>query len=614
VIDTAVTWVRAEAALRARRFGEAIVHLRRLVQVVDRIDFEYEEWLRALAEALRATGEIRQAIACSAYLGNVEVPSRAEYEAMQAEFDSGDEARRAAAIRQARLVATYLSRAGFHDAAAEWFGLGLAPLQRAIELERAGRDAEAIAAWERLSSSERLRSRPYEQALVRVNLALCLHRLRDERARTAMIDATAAVEAVADEFETAGTRERAFDCHQLIARIGVETGVFEHVAEGYLDSIRVLRDDGLKLDALKLYETFVLLARRSRELHAAATVLREASDFCSKAGLPYAIDLRLRAGDVWMEAGSVAREAGLPVTIAENAWVTAAECFASVGAFRRVAAAYDKLAALDGIGRRRDRYLRLRHRIGTQPDAIPTHGTVPDFLRQVPEYEEVWYVDLAEWEIDGDAELVAAGVMADRRFPDYVRRHALLLVLESDRLGDGLELAERVRRLQSIRAYPVLSALERVWGSADAGVRRDVAKALGSLRFKRSFALLERALRDEAPDVRAEAAEAVSNLFFPHAFDRLRRIFELRDLPEGERVRAAAMRAIGRVNSVEALDFLCDRLRDGDPPWSDMARAAISELSSPELAPYLRQRVDFVPVQHRAVLLEVAARLAARQR
>jgi hypothetical protein len=390
--------------------------------------------------------------------------------------------------------------------------------------------------------------------------------------------------------------------------------VFEHVAEGYIDSIRVLRDDGLKLDALKLYETFVLLARRARELHAAATVLREASDFCARAGLPYAIDLRLRAGDVWMDTGADALAAGLPVSIAENAWVTAAESYASVGAFRRVAEAYDRLAALDGIGRRRDRYIRLRKRIGAQPDAIPAHAVVPDFLRQVPEYEEVWYVDLAEWEVDGDAELVAAGVMADRRFPDYVRRHALLLVLECDRLGDGIEPAERVRRLQSIRAYPVLSALERVWATADAGVRRDVAKALGSLRFKRSFALLEHALRDDAPDVRGEAAEAVSNLFFPHAFDRLRRIFELRDVPDAPHVRSAAMRAIGRVNSVEALDFLCDRLRDGEPPWADMARAAIAELSSPELAPYLRQRVDFVPIQHRAVLLEVAARLGARQR
>ena len=53
MIDTALLWVRAETAMRARRWKDAIVHLRELVTVVDRIDFEYEEWLRALAECLR---------------------------------------------------------------------------------------------------------------------------------------------------------------------------------------------------------------------------------------------------------------------------------------------------------------------------------------------------------------------------------------------------------------------------------------------------------------------------------------------------------------------------------------------------------------------------------
>ena len=63
-------------------------------------------------------------------------------------------------------------------------------------------------------------------------------------------------------------------CYQLLARIGSEAGAFENVAEGYLNSVRILRNDGLKLDALRLYEALVTLARRAGEHHAAAGILR----------------------------------------------------------------------------------------------------------------------------------------------------------------------------------------------------------------------------------------------------------------------------------------------------------------------------------------------------
>ena len=49
MMDTNVLWIRAEGALRAGRHADAQIYLRQLVQVVERIDFEYEEWLRAFA-------------------------------------------------------------------------------------------------------------------------------------------------------------------------------------------------------------------------------------------------------------------------------------------------------------------------------------------------------------------------------------------------------------------------------------------------------------------------------------------------------------------------------------------------------------------------------------
>jgi tetratricopeptide (TPR) repeat protein len=608
MIDTASLWVRAEAAMRTGRWQDALSYLRKLIQVVDRIDFEYEEWLRAMAEALRAVGQYRDAAACWAYLGKTEAPGRSALDRLRTELETGD-----ADLQGVRLFGIYLSRASHHNEAAQWFELARMPIHRAIELERAGHDAEAAELWNELidgRAADLLIERPYEQALARINYGLCLYRLNAERARHALAEATTAVEEVADRFETEGLRERAFDCYQLLARIGLETGAFENVAEGYLNSVRILRDDALKLDALRLYEAFVTLARRSGEHHAVAGILREAADYCARVSLPYGDDLRLRAGEAWVKAAEDAAAHGHPVQIVENAYLSAAESYVSVRAFRQAAEVYNRIAALEIKGR--DRYRRLLQRLGKNPEDAPRPVPVPEFLKRLPDYEEVWYVDLAEWELEGDPGLIAAGVMADRRFPDYVRRHALLLVLELGGSDKPRPPADKiVTRLQGIRAYPVIAALERMYATGNTTVRRSVAEALGVLRFKRSFSTLTVALRNEEPEVHRKAAEAIEKLHFPHAFDRLRRVFEARDLPDPDSARIAAVKAIGKINTVEALDFLCDRLREGDPRYVHHVTGAISELNNADLAPYIRQQIDLVPPRYRSVLEDAATRLGS---
>lgn len=641
MIDTNVLWIRAEGALRAGRHADAQIYLRQLVQVVERIDFEYEEWLRAFAESLRAGGQWGEAMACLAYLGARELPGPEVLQAHIGPARAGDPD----ALRTVRLYGIYLARAGQHRAAASWFSLGAMPVHQAIELERAGEDEAAAALWARLLASdvlgdrapERAAERPgearghsYERALAKINFGLCLRRLAGastrgssspptsgpthDRARLALAEATTAVEEVADTFESDGLRERAFDCYQLIARLGVEAGAFENIAEGYLNSVRILRDDGLKLDALRLYETFVALARDRGEHHAVAAILREAADYCTRAGLPYADDLRWRSAEAWIKAGTEAQAAGHPVQIVENAFLAAAEAFASVRAFRMVAEVYRRLASIELPSKNRERAIRLLRRLGDLPADAPRPMPVPEFLKALPDYEEVWYVDLAEWELAGDPALVAAGVMADRRFPDYVRRQALLLVLETERRGAALPQLEVVRRLGEIKAYPVIAALEALHRKGDAALREAVGAAMGALRFKRSFSLVSQALRDPIPGVRAAAANSVRRLIFPHAFEPLRRIFEARDLPDPEPAREAALHAIGKIGTVEALDFLCDRLREGEQPFIKLASTAISQLSNPELLPYLRRQIEFVPAEHRAVLEDTAQHLEQRLR
>jgi hypothetical protein len=459
-----------------------------------------------------------------------------------------------------------------------------------------------------------LRERKYELALAKINYGLTLLRLGHERARLALADATTAVEEVADQFETEGLRERAFDCYQLLARIGAEAGAFENIAEGYLNSVRILRDDGLKLDALRLYEAFVTLARRASEWHAAAGILREAADYCTRAALPYADDLRLRSAEAWMKAATEAQLAGHPLQIVENGFLAGAEAFASVRAFRQVVEVYRRLQGLELTAKARERYRRLVERLGEDQQDAPRPIPVPEFLKQLPEYEEVWYVDLAEWELDGDPALIAAGVMADRRFPDFVRRHALLLVLELERRQGSVAEVDVVRRLESIRAYPVIAALEKLFANPDPKIRESVAAAMGSLRFKRSFSLIGAALRDEDLTVREAAAASTTRLVFPHAFEPLRRIFGARDIADAEKAKVASLRAIGKINTVEALEFLCDRLRDGDKNHADLALHALRELTNPELLPYLRHQIELVPASHRPVLEDTARRLERRMR
>lgn len=610
MIDTAVLWIRAEASMRAGRHADALVHLRHLVEVVDRIDFEYEEWLRAMAECLRVLGHAREAAACAAYLGATDAPPPEVLAHEANRVAAGD----IDALRGVRLMGVYLSRAGHARAAADWFGVGVMPIHRAVELERAGDDAAAAGLWQDVMARDDLHERRYEAALAKINYALCLLRLGHDRARVAMASATTAVEEVADGFETEGLRERAFDCYQLIARLGSEAGAFENVAEGYLNSVRILRDDGLKLDALRLHEAFVTMARRAGEWHAAAGLLREAADYCTRAGMPYADDLRLRSAEAWLKAASEAQTAGHPLQIVENAFLAAAESFASVRAFKQVLEVYRRLLQLELPGRSRDRYRRLCERLGGDLHDAPRPVPVPEFLKQLPEYEEVWYVDLAEWELDGDPALVAAGVMADRRFPDFVRRHALLLVLELERRGNQVAAIDVVRRLESIRAYPVIAALEGLFGARDPAIRRAVAESMGKLRFKRSFTLVGRALRDDDADVREAAAAATGQLVFPHAFEPLRRIFAARDLPDATRARSAALKAIGKINTVEALEFLCDRLREGDREYVEQAAHLLVELTNSELLPYLRQQIELVPAAYRPSLEDTARRLERRLR
>ena len=121
-------------------------------------------------------------------------------------------------------------------------------------------------------------------------------------------------------------------------------------------------------------------------------------------------------------------------------------------------------------------------------------------------------------------------------------------------------------------------------------------------------------VRPTSDRVREAAAASTTRLVFPHAFEPLRRIYSMRDLPDAEKARTAAVRAIGKINTAPALEFLRDRLRENEKAFAELALHALRELTNSELLPYLRHQVELVPPVYRAVLEDTARRLERRMR
>ena len=86
--------------------------------------------------------------------------------------------------------------------------------------------------------------------------------------------------------------------------------------------------------------------------------------------------------------------------------------------------------------------------------------------------------------------------------------------------------------------------------------------------------------------MREAAIEALGGLHFPHAFNPLARIYRESD---DARVRAATLESIGKIQSVEAGEFLIGVLRQEDGALRDVAAKALGQLDNADVVPILRQ-------------------------
>ncbi|MBC7978442.1 MAG: HEAT repeat domain-containing protein, partial [Myxococcales bacterium] len=386
--------------------------------------------------------------------------------------------------------------------------------------------------------------------------------------------------------------ERAFDCFQILLKLGKESAQFENLAEGYVNCIRVLRDDNLKFYVLQYYEDFIKLALERGELHAAATLYQEAAAFAARAGLPYDRHYQHKSAMTWMRCAEKFLETGVPVQMIENALLAAASQHSAVGDYPAVRECFDKLAGLDLPERAKKRFSTIAQRyrgLAAPPVELPG---LPDYLKQQHAYADIWFVDLLEWEMDGDPYSVAASIVGDLRYPNGIRRRALVVLLTladaqtRKAAGEPDTLVHVAELLGELQSYAALSPLEKLFGNGDALIRRAAVRALRFLYFKRSFVIVRKALADGDVQVREAALVAIAGLHFPHAFNPLARIYRESNDP---RVRAAALQSIGKIQTVEAGEFLVMVLRQESGNLRETAFTALGQMDNADVVPILRQ-------------------------
>ncbi|MEZ4401806.1 MAG: HEAT repeat domain-containing protein [Kofleriaceae bacterium] len=575
-IETAAS--AAQQAVAAGRFGDAERAYRDLIAQTHVVDYEYDDWLRGLADCYRHLGRPTEAGFIYLYL---------HY------FDQARAAFGAAPGYRAR-VAEVEKR--WADAATAWTA-AQQPVHAAVAWDKAKAHDKARAGWEALATHPGLRDRAYEQALVHFNIGTAITKLDADLpgARRAQIEAQRRLEQVADDFELAGELERAFDCFQIVLRLGKDSGQFENIALGYVNCIRVLAGDNLKFYVLQYYEDFVRLALERGELHAAATIYQEAAHYAQQVNLPYDRRYQAKCADTWQRCADKYAEDGLPIEMVENALLAAVQQYSAVGDYVGVRRMFERLGKLELPDDKRARYQAVARRYDGAASTGGDAPAFPDYLKQQHAYADIWYADLLEWELAGDPLGVAAAMVGDLRYPNGIRRRALVVMLTAtdaqlrDAAAEPDTLVVLAEQLGELQSYAALAPIERLYGHADPVVRRAAVRALRYLYFKRSFSTVRRALVDPDASVREAALLAITGLHFPHALGPLARIYQDAIEP---RVRGAAIDAMGKIQTVEAGEVLIGVLRQEAGVLRDAAKSALISLDNPELVPILRAHYE----------------------
>ncbi len=568
---------RADRALRGGRPTEALGHYWQLLSGVKADRAHYETWLEGAVTAYLALGRTREA--------GYGLLALRRYAEAQRYFPPAE---------RPLEWALAASRLGHHGDAARLLSEHGHPALAAIELEAAGASAAARLEWERVLRDPRLAGRPYETVLAHFNLAEALLRIGDRTTAARQFStAQRLLEEVADEFETRGEMERAFDCYSVLLRLGKDTGSFENVAEGYLNAIRVVASLEDRYQVIQYHDDFLSYAVEKGEWHAAAMAARQAADYSLRAGLPYDRHYLTRAIEAWKRAAHENVSAGGPVDLTANALHAAIDAATSLGDLESCGRFYAELAELPLADKRRSRYRALAQRYAALPaEPRPPVVTFPEYLRRPDTYQDIWRQDLVEWELAGDPTAVLVRLVVERPPSQYAHqalRALLLCNAPSFSWDNPAALAGLAVAVGNVKYYDALSPLERLFENPSAEVRAGVMRGVGEVCVRRSFALVRRGLADGAPQVVAEALAALRQLRFADGLDPLVRIF--REFSD-ERVRVTALETIGRIGTPAATLVLIDAVRQETGAVRAAAESGLGRLSGEEAAALIRQARD----------------------
>lgn len=565
-------------ARRLRKKGDENGATWELIKGMHNVHSDEGSWRRAatdLYELFVRSGLSREAVTVAWYLDEPQLMN-----ALLPRIDRADQARTWSGQAALGLVPASAQRETYTLAARAFEAAGML-VQAAIAYENAQRLPEARALWSRLAQRlEAEKADAYAAGLALFNLA---RTSQAQGEREAAFDATVAavhrLEEAADHFEAIGQRERAFDCYHVLIAVGGLTGAFEHVLEGSVNAIRILREDNLKHHALRLYQQTVDLAEAAREYAAAATLSLEMTHYAEQQGLSGVAEFaRHQQATLWQKLALHHQERDAPVSVTQAALRASVLAHAELGRYQAVAQLYGLLATMTENPRTRKYYERAQQRCS---DAVDAAAPPRDpYLGQHHPPPEVWFDDLVEWEESGSASARCAGIILEPAGADdrTTRRSAVLgrlaaLAAETTEREPTYALEIVANHLAPIGLYAVLPALEMLFDHAEPTIRVAAVRALGRHSYKRSFVTLQRAVNDPSAEVRQAAVDEIRRQRFEHAFDPLSRLYRQ---SEHQPARLAALHALGQLDLKESHELLFGALEHGTLEESTAAAQALA--------------------------------------
>lgn len=380
------------------------------------LDYEgYDEWLMTAGTCLERLGEPAAAALC--WLGREDL--------------SGTLSRLPIEVA-AKERAVVLERAGRDEEAARLFGRLGCWARAARVYEKAGRFEEALDAWVEAIAAAPEDADPVGWTFGHLGLAQLLHEDDDaDSAREPLRIGLIGLARLAVDAEEAGDLWIAAERYRVLATIGAHTHQLEHLLEGAVHLARLLEAEGDALGALEARLGAARACERAKAPQAAATFWQEAAEL-SEAHWPLLTSRLWRyVAEAWDQAADHLLSAGLMPELAENALLARIDALNKMGDDPAIAASFRRLSALDLSERDKARYVRLAVESDRAARRASEASERPLDLRfRLAGDDDLWAAELLRRELGHDLRAALMDLTVWARSP-IGRRRALRCLLRT---------------------------------------------------------------------------------------------------------------------------------------------------------------------------------------